>query len=335
MTSTQARIGGLLVAVTLVALAAGRLARSASTGAPVLRVGMIAGETLDWETEQVRRLGLDRELGVRVEPVRLPGKAATEGALLAGDVDVIVDDWLWVARQRALGQRVAAVYPYSLAVGALVARSDGPVRGLDDLPGRRLGIVSPTDKSWLVLRAAPRRLHGFDPQQRAEVVMASPATLSKLLTAGELDAILQYWQHIPRLVVAGRFRPVMGVDDMLRAIGAKGEVPLLVYVARDETLRGRREALLAFLRAARRARAHLASHDEAWGQLGLTFWRARDPLVVAAIRERWRRGLTDGWEPGAADSIAGLFATLLDVGGYEMLGADRLPPGTLRTEVSP
>lgn len=335
MTSTRARLAGVLVAVALVGLAAGRLARSASTAAPVLRVGMMAGETLDWETEQLGRLGLDREAGFRIEAVRMPGKAATEGALLAGEVDVIVDDWLWVARQRALGQRVVAVYPYSLAIGALVARSDGPVRGLDDLAGRRLGVVSPTDKSWLILRAAVRRLHGFDPQQHAEVVMASPATLSKLLAAGEVDAIIQYWQHIPRLVVAGRFRQVMGVDDMLRAIGATAEVPLLVYVARDETLKERRDALLAFLRAARRARAHLASHDEAWAQLGLTFWRARDPLVLSAIRERWRRGLTEGWEPGAADAMARLFATLLDVGGYEMLGTDRLPHGTLRTEIAP
>ncbi len=335
MTAKRARLAGLLVAVALVGLAAGRLARPASTDLPVLRVGMIAGETFDWEVEHLTRLGLDRALGLRLEPVRLPGKAATEGALLAGEVDVIVDDWLWVARQRALGRRVAAVYPYSLAVGALVARSDGQIRGLADLAGRRLGVVSPTDKSWLILRAAARRLHGFDPQQRAEVVMASPATLSKLLAAGELDAILQYWQHIPRLVVEGRFRPIIGVDDMLRAIGATTGVPLLVYVARDDALEDRRGTLVAFLEASRRARAHLARHDEAWTQLGLTFWRARDPLVLAAIRERWRRGLTEGWEPGAGDAIARVFATLLEVGGYEMLGTDRLPPGTLRTEVAP
>jgi NitT/TauT family transport system substrate-binding protein len=337
----RARLAGLLVAVALVGIAAGRLARSAGMAAPMtlrvgtLHIGMIAGETLDWEMRQLERLGLDRTAGLVLEPVRLPGKAATEAALLAGEVDVIVDDWLWVARQRSLGERVTGVYPFSLAMGALVARADGPVKGLADLDGRRLGVVSPTDKSWLVLRAATRRLHGFDPQRRAEVVMAAPATLSKLLAAGELDAIVQYSQHVARLAVDPRFHVVMGVDEMLRAVGAASDVPLLVYVTRDETLRARREAVLAFLRVAREAKARLAGHDGPWEPLGTTVPLARDHGVTTLVQVRWRRSPPVGWSPTAAADAAALFDTLLRVGGVEILGTDRLPPGTLHTEIAP
>lgn len=335
MSARPNRLAGLLVAAAALGVAV-RLAPSAGTAAPAkLRVGMIADGTLDWEVRQLERLGLDRTAGVALEPVRLPGKAAAEAALLAGEVDVIVDDWLWVARQRSLGERVTAVYPFSLATGALVARADGPVKGLADLDGRRLGVVSPTDKSWLLLRAAARRLHGFDPQRRAEVVMASPATLSRLLTAGELDAIVQYWQHVARLAVDPRFQVVMGVDEMLRAVGAPIDVPLVVYVTRDETLRARREAVLGFLRAAREAKAHLAGHDGPWEQLGTAIPLLRDPRVMTVVQVRWRRSPPVGWSATAAADMAALFDALVRVGGVEILGTDRLPPGTLRTEIAP
>ena len=44
-------------------------------------------------------------------------------ALNADTVDIAVVDWLWVARERALGMKLQ-FYPYSTAVGAIMTRND-------------------------------------------------------------------------------------------------------------------------------------------------------------------------------------------------------------------
>ena len=78
-------------------------------------------------------------------------------ALLSGDVDVIVSDWIWALRQRSEGEDLLFA-PYSSALGALMVPAGSPVRSLADLAGRRLGVAGrPIDKSWLLLRAYSRR----------------------------------------------------------------------------------------------------------------------------------------------------------------------------------
>ena len=72
------------------------------------------------------------------DPVELAAAQAAQVALQAGQVDAIVVDWLWVARQRAAGADWTFV-PFSEAVGALIAPDDSPIRDVPDLAGRALG----------------------------------------------------------------------------------------------------------------------------------------------------------------------------------------------------
>ena len=74
-------------------------------------------------------------------------------AFEGGEADVMVADWIWVARQRAAGKDYVFV-PYSRAVGGLVVRDDSGIAALPDLAGKKIGIAGgPLDKSWLILRA--------------------------------------------------------------------------------------------------------------------------------------------------------------------------------------
>ena len=78
-------------------------------------------------------------------------------ALKGGAADVIVSDWLWVARERSLGDNLM-FYPYSTALGAVMVAADAPTRSLGDLKGKKLGVAGgPLDKSWLLLRASALR----------------------------------------------------------------------------------------------------------------------------------------------------------------------------------
>ena len=61
-----------------------------------------------------------------METVFFAGEDATNVALQAGAVDIIVTDWLWVSRQRSAGSDLT-LFPYSTAVGAIMVREASPI----------------------------------------------------------------------------------------------------------------------------------------------------------------------------------------------------------------
>ena len=129
---------------------------------PAVRVGVLRYGTVSWEIDVIRHHALDATAQITVVPVELAAAQAAQVALQAGQVDMIVLDWLWVARQRGAGADWTFV-PFSNAVGALIAPAGSPVRELRDLEGRTLGIAgSPLDKSWLILRAYAKQRYGID-----------------------------------------------------------------------------------------------------------------------------------------------------------------------------
>ncbi len=105
---------------------------------PSVRVGLLRFGTVSWEIDVMRQHALDAAAHIAVEPVELAAAPAAQVALQAGDVDVIVADWLFVARQRGVGADWTFV-PFSNAVGALIAPAGSPVHEVPDLVGAHFG----------------------------------------------------------------------------------------------------------------------------------------------------------------------------------------------------
>src|SRR3546814_2443642 len=76
-------------------------ALSGTAGAETIRVGVLKFGTVNWEISTIQRHGLDERHGFALDVLELASNQATTVALQAGEVDVIVSDWLWVSRQRA------------------------------------------------------------------------------------------------------------------------------------------------------------------------------------------------------------------------------------------
>ena len=94
---------------------------------------------------------------MNVTVVEVATNQAGPVALLSGEADVIVSDWPWALRQRAMGEQVKFA-PYSSALGAVMVAPDSPIKTLADLKGKKLGVAGGAiDKSWLLLRAYSRR----------------------------------------------------------------------------------------------------------------------------------------------------------------------------------
>jgi NitT/TauT family transport system substrate-binding protein len=320
----RCRMTRWLGSLVLVALALGGQ-RPAEAG--TIRIGVLKFGTVNWELDAIKSNGLDRAEGLELQIVELANTAATTVALQAGDVDVIVTDWLWVTRQRAEGAGFTFV-PYSTSVGALVLPPDSTVTTLADLAGKKLGIAGgPVDKGWLVVRAAAAQRHGIDLDEAVEKVFAAPPLLNEEIISGRLDALLTFWNFAAQLEARG-FRKLIGVEDAARDLGIETQVPLLGYVFDEAWATTHKDDVLALVRASRKAKELLARSDAEWKRLR-PLMKAADDATFAALRDGFRAGTPGRWGEAERVDARRLFAIMAKLGGAELVGkSSELQPGT-------
>ncbi len=294
--------------------------------AQTLRIGAQKSGTFGWELAVIKARGLDKNAGLNLEIVDLANTDAGKIAIGGGAVDIILSDWLWVSRERGLGRRLTFT-PYSSALGALMARSNGPIAGLADLNGKTLGVAGgPLDKSWLLLQAFAKR-SGLDLGHDAHVVFAAPPLLTEKAAQGEIDATLQFWNFCADLEQRG-FRRIVDMQDVEKGLGANGPVAMVGYVFDEDFAARNASALARFLDVARQAKDILANDDAQWPDI-MTRIGQKDPSAAPLYRKRYSEGVPR--RPIAEEEADAriLFKTLAEIGGADLVGpAAELDPGT-------
>ncbi len=286
--------------------------------ADTVRVGALKFGTVNWLLDVIKSNGLDKAEGIDLEILYLANKNASGVALQAGSADVIVGDWIWVARQRAEGADYTFV-PYSTSLGAIMVPADSPVRDVSDLVGRRLGIAGgPLDKSWLLLRGLTAQQHGFDAEAEIERVFAAPPLLNEQILAGRVDAVLNFWPFAARLEAQG-LRRLIGVEEIARQLGIESPLPLVGFIFGEGWARENEAATASLLRAIEAAMQRMAESDAEWERLR-PLMKAPDDAAFLALRDRFRQGIPGPWTAERRADARRLFALLAELGGEKLVG---------------
>ena len=309
----------LLAAAALAPLAGGASAQApAPATLPKLRVGTLKFGTLNWLLETIRAEKFDAREGFALESVDFAGGQATTVALQAGDIDLIVSDWLWAMRRLNDGEPMRFA-PFSTALGALMVAADGPVKDLAGLRGRRIGVAGGAlDKSWLLLRAYSKATIGVDLAEAAEPVYGAPPLVSEQLALGRVDAVLTFWPYAARLDARG-FHRLMEVDEMITGLGIDPVPPLVGFVWRNAVMAEKGGAIAAFLRAAAAANRVLATDNAAWERIR-PLMQAADDAQFARLRDYYRAGIPGAFGEAERGSCARLYEVLAQIGGPELVG---------------
>lgn len=277
---------------------------------PVLRAAFEATGSGHWIMRTVSDRGLDRAHGFRLDLAlgddRLRGgRQATEARLASGEVDVIDTDWLALARCRRAGLAMVAAAPYGAIFGGLVAPRGGPLSGLADLPGRRIGVIHADDKNWLLLRAACRRQLGRDPAECCTRIDAGSKTrLQQLLADGEVDGALLFWHQIPAATASGAWVEVCDLLDLLPLLGSP-VCPSTFFVFREPLLTEHPGLVRGFAQAVAAAIAALRLDGAAWRRAANA-----DPASAAALRRKWLARIGLPWQPALTAELARLACDL-------------------------
>ncbi len=306
-------------------------ARARAADRPTIRLGLVQFGTVQWIAEIIRRHGLDAAHGFTLATVPLATTDAGRVAIMAGEADIAVLDWPFVAVQRGAGTKLCFA-PFSSSSGGVVVRAGAAIHALADLKGTRLGVAGgPVDKSWLVVQAASRRQTGLDLAKSAELAYGAPPLLDAKLEQGELDAVLTFWNFAAKLESEGCVEAV-SVADCAMALGLPPRLDLIGFVFREDWATGAGSGIDAFFAAAAQAERMLAASSEDASR----DWQAIRPLMgapddalFARLRARFSAGVAT--LPDAATQerdAARLFAILKETGGIRATGGlESLPPG--------
>src|SRR6185437_4354852 len=282
-----------------------------------LRIALQKTGTASWEIGVIKARGLDKAANLDLEITELASTEAGKIAIEGGSADLVVEDWLWAARERSLGDKLLFT-PYSTALGAVMARRDSPVHKIADLAGRSIGVAGgPLDKSWLLLRAAALA-EGHDLAKDARPSYGAPPLIAEKLAEGETDAALEFWNFAADLEGRG-FRRAIEMADVEKALGAAGPVAMTGYVFKEAFAASHKDALKRFFAAAAEARKILGKDPAAWAPIKAQL-RLKDDAALAVYRERYLDGVPKRTVAEEAADAAILYRRIAEIGGKELVG---------------
>ncbi len=203
-----------------------------SPAAKKIELGLQTTGTAAWEIAAMQAAHLDEHHGIDIEVRDVANSGAGQVALQAGEVDVILSDFVWTSIQRHEGADFTFV-PHSLAVGGLMVMPDGPVQSLEDLDGASIAVAGgPVDKSFVALQAYYAAKTGGTLSEVIEAEFGAPPLVNELLLSGGVDAALNFWHFNARATVDGAVE-LISVAEMLKELGVERTPPLLGWVSRN------------------------------------------------------------------------------------------------------
>ncbi|WP_020395205.1 ABC transporter substrate-binding protein [Thiolinea disciformis] len=302
------------------------LAPSLSYAVDKVRVGVLEFGTVNWELDVLKEHKLDAANNFELEVVPVASADAATVALLGGAVDIVVTDWIWVAQQRAAGQDYV-LFPYSTAVGSMLANPKANINTLADLKGKKLGVAGGAkDKSWLLVRAYAQQTDKMDLAQAANIQYGAPPLLNEVMQKGELDAVLNFWNFAARLQDEG-LKTVITVPQVLEGLGIQKDLPMIGWVFSEKWAKDHEKATKGFLTASYAAKKILQNSDEEWARIRPRMKADKDGVFMA-LRDAFRAGIPACFGEKQQAAATQTFKLLADLGGKDLVGdVKELPQG--------
>jgi len=293
-----------------------------SPAAKDISLALQEGGTASWKIAAMDALGLDNHHGINIEIRGVVDSRAGQVALQAGEVDVILSDFVWASIQRHQGADVTMVR-HSLAVGGLMVVPDGPITSVADLAGHNVAIAGgPVDKSYVVLQACYNEQTGQSLPEVISAKLGAPPLVNELLFDGRAQAALNFWHFNARARVAGMVE-LLSVQEMPTALGVERQPPLLGWVFGESFARSDADAIKRFLDASFATKEALLTNDEVWEEIRPAMNVGEDDALFIALRDAYRAGIVTGYGDEDIAAATQSFALMAQYGGSELIGDDQ------------
>ena len=285
-----------------------------------IRVSVLEFGTVNWTLATIKSNKLDIKNGFELIIQPLASTQAGKIALHTKAADIIVSDWVWVARQRGMASDYFFA-PYSSTAGAIVVDGKSTITDISHLVGKRLGIAGgPLDKNWLLLRALALK-QGINLDNKVEKIFAAPPLLNHLIQQGKLDALINFWHYNARLKADG-YRQLLDTHDIIQQLGINSKLPILGYVFSQSWAHSQPAMINSFLTASRQAADLLCNSDQHWAAV-TPLTRTTDENTLQLLRQGYCNGRTKAFTLSDNQAIARVYSVLSDMGGQDLVGSNK------------
>ena len=171
-------------------------------------------------TQVVRRLELEKKYDVKLD-LKILDPAGAEKAVLLRQVDAGLFPVLTAADLQSKGEQIVLFAPLLYMHTYVLVPNDAPVKTFTDLKGKKIGVLDKVSGAYRGMQLLAARA-GLDFERDFQPVTGPPPALVTFLQRNSVDALVIHEPIVTKLLVEGRFRIVMGLNDEWKQAG-KGD----------------------------------------------------------------------------------------------------------------
>lgn len=278
-----------------------------------LRIGVLAFGTVNWELDVLKHNNLDKKYGFNLDVVELASKNAQLVSLQAKDVNMIVNDWLWVNSQKTKG-RDFSFYPYSKATGTLLVNEDSNIKSLLDLKAKDLGIAGGVyDKTWLLFRAYAKSKYDVDLKDMVNPVFASAPILYKKMQDNSLHAAINFW-HFNAKLESKNIKALIEISEILKELDIQKDVSFVGWTFDTQFANENKDLINAFLKASKESKEILRNSDKEWNRIKEQM-NVKNEKEFEALKNGYKKGIIEEFNENSISDLQKVFKILLKEGG--------------------
>jgi NitT/TauT family transport system substrate-binding protein len=228
--------------------------------------------------------GYFKREGLDVQVTRYPGSPTAIRALLSGEADVVETGGDTVFLAMESGAKIDILLsPVARSTDVVVAKA--PIATVADLRGKSFAVSAPGSPGDVLGRLLLQK-NGVDPSQVQIVGLGSPADRIKALLGGKVDstsATILVIEPVLEAIAKGEVKVLASMEEQFPAI------PLSYIVANETVIKGRRDALIRFVRAEIEGLRWAQTNPEEAATLAVKYIRETPlPVLTAGMREMSR-----------------------------------------------
>ncbi|MDP2649455.1 MAG: ABC transporter substrate-binding protein [bacterium] len=194
--------------------------------------------------------GYDKKNGFDLEykPISLEARYVS---LFNKTVDVVVLDPLQVADLNLEGKKIKIFTSAPTTYCNFLVRSDSPIKTIEELKGKKLGVTSKIGSSSYANLALLLKKKGENIENYYQIISGSLEALPTFLSRGDVDALVNPCGEVQvgKLLASGKVKTIGSIGELLKKTYGNTDRQTVMFAAREEWLTSHQKEAKEYTRA--------------------------------------------------------------------------------------
>lgn len=295
-------------------------ASAQSSKVETVTFGTTIGGSVGFLTDVIKAYRLDEKNGLNLDlkPFH-PGKVAP--ATLYKTVEAGTFPVISAVRANNQGNRIRLFYGLLWANDGLLVPVNSPYKSLEELKGKRIGIMSRVTGQYTSMVVVTKLL-GMDLEADFNLLIGAPPALVAFMKKGDVDAIMHFDPTSTKLIVAKEARELALVNDLWKKFTG-GDMLLVGMAAYEDWLKARPQTAKKLIKTMAEGINYIKTKpgifDEVRGALGI-----ESDEMAKMLKNRQPQYYPDRWDKEVIKNAKLMLQKNVDLGFLDKLPEEEI-----------